>query len=171
MENNTFGKCPKCGRSVDPAANYCANCSAPLKPEFRKSGYEWKSRKTVLGYPLVHIAFGKNEHGKLRVAKGIVAIGQFGLGVFTFAQVGVGILFGFGQCILGLTALAQFAFAPLIAVGQIAVAYAAVGQVVVAVYGVGQVGWAVHLWSSRIKDPEALHFFRTLWEQVRSFFV
>lgn len=165
-----YATCPKCHQPVDSKANFCPNCAAPLQPDKIRRGYEWRSRKSLLGYPLIHIAFGRDAHGKMRVAKGIVAIGQFGLGVFTFAQFGVGILFGFGQCILGLTALAQFAVAPLIAVGQFAVAYAAIGQVVLAVIGIGQTGWAVHLWSSGCKDPEALQFFQTLWTEIKNLF-
>lgn len=160
--------CPKCQKPVDPTANFCPNCSAPLGIKGKKTGYEWRSRKSIFGYPLVHIAFGRDERGKLRVAKGFIAIGQFGIGVITFAQVGVGILFGFGQCILGLTALAQLALAPLIAIGQIAIGYAAIGQIVFAVYGIGQTGWAVHLWSSKLKDPDALYFFRMLWIEIKN---
>lgn len=162
--------CPKCKHPVDPEANFCSNCSEPLSVQRRATGREWKSQRTILGCPLVHIAYGRDELGRKRVAKGVIAIGQYGLGVITIAQFGVGILFGFGQFIFGLTALAQFAFAPLFAAGQIAVAYAAIGQIVLAEYGICQIGWAAHLWSADYKDPDALHFFQTLWTVLKNLF-
>ena len=66
-------------------------------------------RPDLGGYPLVHIAFGKDSRGKWRVAKGVIAIGQFALGLITVAQFGVGLLFGFGQFLFGGVVLAQFA--------------------------------------------------------------
>ena len=96
-------------------------------------GFEWKSARTCCGYPLVHVALGRDSLGRLRVAKGVIAIGQFAVGLITVAQFGVGVVFGFGQFILGFTALARFAFAALLGVGQIATGYAAVGQMVLAV--------------------------------------
>ncbi len=37
--------------------------------------YEYRSAATFLGLPLVHIYFGTDENGKIRVAKGWIAIG------------------------------------------------------------------------------------------------
>ena len=55
-------------------------------------GFEWRSKTEVLGWTLVHISFGRNKKtGKLMVSKGIIAIGQFGIGIITIAQVGVGL--------------------------------------------------------------------------------
>jgi hypothetical protein len=100
------------------------------------------------------------------VAKGVIAIGQFGIGLFTVAQFGIGVVFGFGQFIFGLTALAQFAISVLFGVGQFAAGYIAVGQVVLAYYGLAQVGYAEYLWSVARQDPEAAEFFRQLAEKI-----
>jgi len=161
--------CPKCNQPVDPDANFCSNCAEPLSRKRKPTGKDWKSERTVLGFPLVHIAYGTDELGRKRVAKGVIAIGQYGLGIITIAQFGVGILFGFGQFILGLIAIGQFAFAPFLAAGQIAIGYAAIGQIVLAEYGIGQIGWATHLWSISRKDPEALSYFEGLWQAVKNF--
>src|SRR5436309_13817064 len=126
------------------------------KPGLRPSGREWKSETTIWGIPLVHIAYGRDEYGKQRVAKGIIAIGQFAIGGITIAQFGVGILFGFGQFILAPLAIGQFAFA-LAAVGQFAITlvfglgqfatgYVAIGQVAFGEWVLGQGGWGSHLW-------------------------
>ena len=168
--------CRECGKDVSTEALACPHCGAPqagLKAGWsffgykRTWGYEWKSARTYLGYPLVHIAVGRDERGKLRVAKGVIAIGQFAVGVVTIAQFGVGLLFGFGQFIFGLTALAQFAAAVLLGVGQFASGYVAVGQLVLGYYGLGMTGLAKFLWSTERADPQAMAFFQQLWESVR----
>ena len=74
----------------------------------RAIGFEWKSSTKLFGWPLVHIAFGREKGGKLRIAKGVLAIGQFGIGAITIAQFGIGFLAGVGQFILAPLALAQF---------------------------------------------------------------
>jgi hypothetical protein len=168
--------CRECGKDVSTEALTCPHCGAPqaaLKAGWgflgykRPWGFEWKSQRTYLGYPLVHIAVGRDDQGKFRVAKGVIAIGQFAVGAVTIAQFGVGLLFGFGQFILGLTALAQFAGAALVGVGQFASGYVAVGQLVLGYYGLAQVGLAKFLWSPRCSDPQAVAFFQQLWESAR----
>jgi hypothetical protein len=121
-----------------------------------------------LGYPLIHVAVGKDAQGRRRVAKGVIAIGQFAVGLVTIAQFGVGLLFGFGKFIFGFTALAQFALALYLGVGQFATGYVAVGQMVLAYYGLAQLGWAAHLWSPGGRDPVAVAYFRQLLEALRS---
>jgi len=160
--------CRECRHPVSKAAKACPKCGAP-RPSLEKlpgTGFEWKSERTVYGWPLVHIALGLDANGKIRVAKGVIAIGQFGIGLFTFAQVGVGFLFGFGQAMVGLTAIAQVAVTALFGIGQFASGYAAVGQLVLAYYGIGQAGLATHLWSLGVKDPEAASFFTALAAKI-----
>lgn len=160
--------CRECRNPVSVAANACPKCGAPRPASavFPGRGFEWKSERTVYGWPLVHIAFGRTANGKIRVAKGVIAIGQFGIGLFTLAQVGVGFVFGFGQVMIGLTAIAQVAVTVLFGIGQFASGYAAVGQIVLAFYGIGQIGAAAHLWSMGSKDPEAARFFTALAAKI-----
>jgi hypothetical protein len=167
----TLVTCRECGREVSIAAPLCPHCGAPRPAleEWQGTGFEWQSARTFLGYPLIHIAFGRDARGKRRVAKGVIAIGQFALGLITVAQFGVGLFFGLGQFIFGLTAVAQFAGALILGVGQVATGYAAVGQVVLAHYGLAQMGLATHLWSTGSKDPQALEFFRHLWDTLKAF--
>jgi hypothetical protein len=161
--------CRECKQEVSTDASFCPHCGAPwpTKPEWRGPGFEWRSSQTVYGYPLIHIAFGKDAQGKRKVAKGFIAIGQFAFGVITVAQFGVGLLFGFGQFIVGLTALAQFAGAILMGVGQFASGYVAIGQIVLAKIGLAQLGFAEFLWSPSRRDPEAVEFFNSLWDNLR----
>jgi hypothetical protein len=161
-------RCRECSVEVSDQARACPHCGAPLpaNPTWSGTGFEYTSARTFLGYPLVHIAFGRDRHGKRRVARGIIAIGQFAFGLVTVAQFGVGLLFGFGQFIVGGAVLAQFA-GGLVAVGQFAAGYAALGQMVLAYYGLGQIGLAKFLWSPSRKDVEAASFFLSWWDYLK----
>ena len=61
-------------------------------------GYEYKSKHTLLGLPLVHINCGyglRRAKGVIaigNIATGIVALGGFGVGVVSFCGIGVGLL-------------------------------------------------------------------------------
>jgi len=109
----------------------------------------------IFGYPFVHIAFGRDARGRLRVAKGVIAIGQFAIGGISIAQFGVGLIGGIGQMIL----------APL-ALAQLAAGYITVGQIVIGYMGLAQAGLAVHLWSMHRADPEAVRFFKELFYTI-----
>jgi hypothetical protein len=111
--------CRSCRREVSRDALTCPHCGAPFpaRQAWRGWGYEWKSRQQVCGYPLVYVAFGRDSNGRLRVAKGFIAVGQFGVGAITVAQFGVGFLLGLGQFTIAPLALGQFAFG-LVALGQ-----------------------------------------------------
>jgi hypothetical protein len=114
--------CRACKNDVSVEARTCPKCGAPFptRTTANVTGYEWKSKTTVCGIPLVHVAFGRDRNGKMRVAKGVVAIGQFGIGAITIAQFGVGLLFGLGQFVAAPIAIGQFA-AGLVAVGQVGI--------------------------------------------------
>ncbi len=156
--------CRVCTQMVSVEAEFCPHCGAkkPANHLYNGTGIDYKSDIELFGYPLIHIAFGKDREGHLRVAKGIIAIGQFGIGLITFAQFGIGILFGFGQLIIGLTAIAQVAITLLFGVGQVATGYIAVGQIVVGYYGLAQTGLAKYIWTAKYKDLEAVMFFNRL---------
>lgn len=156
--------CRECKHEISTEAPMCPNCGAPwpARAGWRGWGFEWKTAATMFGYPVIHVAVGRDARGRLRVARGIIAIGQFGIGVITIAQVGIGLLFGFGQVIVGLTALAQIAVAPWIAVGQLAFGYIAVGQLAFGVYASGMHAFGLHAWGRNRADPEAIEFFKEL---------
>jgi hypothetical protein len=162
--------CRECGKHVSHEAQSCPHCGAPFpwKKEWNGWGREWKSKATLFDIPLVHVAYGRDKQGKLRVAKGIIAIGQFAVGAITIAQFGVGLLFGFGQFMLGLTAIAQFAVSALLGVGQFATGWVAMGQFVLAYYGLAQMGFAVYLCSVGWKNITAAEFFQHLLQQVKT---
>lgn len=164
-------RCRECKEEVSDLAASCPHCGAPqpARQEWKGSGFEWKSEATWYGYPLVHIAVGRDAKGKLRVAKGIIAIGQFAIGLVTIAQFGVGILFGFGQFILGFIAIAQVALGIMFGLGQLATGYTAIGQVAIGLYALGQIGIGRYIWSPDRTDKEAVEYFQHLYQQVRTY--
>lgn len=164
--------CPECGASISEKAVACPKCGHPMKPMAdltlltRKfiRGYEWRSKTEIYGWPLIHIAIGRNkETGGLLVAKGIIAIGQFGIGVITIAQFGIGALFGLGQFVGGIFAVGQFALGIYFGLGQFATGYIAIGQIAFGQYVRASMGYGKYVWSSKIKDSQAIEYFRGLW--------
>ena len=84
---NTY-RCSECGNEISKEAKNCPYCGAsnPIKTKPDGSGFEWKSSQTFYGYPLVHIAFGRDKKNKIKIAKGIIAIGRSAVGLITFGQ-------------------------------------------------------------------------------------
>ena len=127
--------CPECRAQVSDKAWFCPHCGHILNyglgplARWRWLGFEWKSKSNIAGIPFVHVAFGWDlQKGTLRVARGIVAIGQFGIGLITIAQFGIGILFALGQFVGGAYAIGQFAAGAFFALGQFAAGPSAIGQ-------------------------------------------
>lgn len=71
--------------------------------------YEYRSSAEVFGWPLVHIARGIDpETGRMRVARGIIALGDIAVGVFSLGGISVG-LFSIGGISIGSYALGGIA--------------------------------------------------------------
>jgi hypothetical protein len=137
-------------------------------PGRRRRGFQWRSQAEIMGWPLVHIAIGRDKHtGKLLVAKGVIAIGQFGIGLITIAQFGIGFLFAFGQFTGGLLAVGQVALGVYFGLGQLASGATVIGQFAVGKYVLAQLGFGEHVWSTQTKDPRAVEYFTNLWNAVK----
>lgn len=116
-------------RSAANTTSYIINTARPH--------YEYKSKKTVKGLPLVHINIGLGAYR----AKGILAIGNLASGVFAlgFLSAGIvsagllsaGILLSFGTIAVGL----------LISMGSFAVGCIAFGAITVGVFCMGAVNF------------------------------
>ena len=104
--------CRECKHQISEQASTCPHCGAPFpaRAEWDGWGYEYKSRATFLGYPVLHIAFKYRPSGRPVVARGVIAIGQFGIGVVNISQFGIGLV-SIGQFTIAGFALAQFAIA------------------------------------------------------------
>ncbi|XZM79453.1 helix-turn-helix domain-containing protein [Clostridium perfringens] len=66
--------------------------------------YEYKSKKTICGVPVVHINLGRG----LKKAKGIIAIGNISCGVISIGFISIGI-FSLGFLSIGLISIALLA--------------------------------------------------------------
>ena len=104
--------CRDCGREVSEQAMVCPQCGAPFpaKEKWDGWGYEYRSRLTLFGLPLIHVSFKYRPNRTPVVARGVIAIGQFACGIVTISQFGVGV-FSVSQFTVAGWALAQFAVA------------------------------------------------------------
>jgi len=93
-----------------------------MKTLKKLSDYEYRSKEEINGWPLIHINFGTNpETGRSRVAKGIVAIGNFAVGIVAIGALAFGVvtLAGIG---IGIVSLAGIAIG-IVALGAIGLGY------------------------------------------------
>jgi hypothetical protein len=104
--------CRECQHEVSESAMSCPNCGAPFpaKEKWDGWGFEYKSKTTIAGLPLLHTSFKYKPNRVPVPAKGVIAIGQFACGVFTISQFGIGVI-SVSQFTIAGYALAQFAFA------------------------------------------------------------
>jgi hypothetical protein len=104
--------CRECRRVVSEQAFACPNCGAPHPARERWDGYgfEYRSRATILGLPLLHVSFKYRPNRVPVPARGVIAIGQFAAGIVTISQFGVGVV-SVSQVTVAGFALAQCAFA------------------------------------------------------------
>jgi len=138
---------------------------------------EFRSHAELLGIPVLHYTRGKcPETGRRVIAKGIVAVGRlaFGvvavghasLGLIAVGQLALGILFGLGQGATGMAAVGQLAVGYSLAAGQLAMGRTVIAQLGLGEYVLAQVGIGDHVWSTQKADPEAVVYFRELWQRL-----
>jgi hypothetical protein len=126
-------------------------------PEQPSREYEYRSPWTILGLPLIHIRSSRDPEGKkMRVACGVIAIGDiaiggvaigaFSIGGICFGGLSVGLV-SFGGVVLGLlTAMGGVAFGTLCFGGfamGVAARGAAVSSLVPMTFGMTLFGWLI----------------------------
>jgi hypothetical protein len=136
----------------------------------RKLSFEYRSRTTLFGWPLLHIATGVDPvTGRKRSAKGIIAVGTAPRGVIAFGDVAVGVIacgiFGYGLISIsvvgvGVVACGSVAVGLLLAMGGVALAPVALGGAAFGYYANGAVAWGIHALSPHVYDPVADAFFK-----------
>lgn len=134
------------------------NVQTPLiivqKPSFH---YEYKSKRTLMGLPLVHVNIGLKPvraKGVIAIgnaAQGIVAIGIAGMGVITLAPVGIGLLLAIGCVVVGSVALGS------LAVGVIAMGALCCGIFTMGAVAVGQFSYGALALGSQIAVGDVAH--------------
>ena len=144
----------------------CGVSSQPARPVY---GHEFRSKTTLFGLPLVHIASGLDPAtGRVRTAKGILAIGDRAIGVVAIGGGAIGGV-AIGGAAVGLLSLGGLSIGILAAVGGLAIGgfafgggaigAVAIGGAAVGYYAFGGEAWGQYILSSTVRDPEALQFF------------
>ena len=152
--------CRECNNEISEKAFLCPHCGvATGRGMF---GYEYRSRAKLFGLPVAHIVFGfaiNPMTGRLRVAKGIIAIGPIAIGLVAIGGWAVG-----GICLggvaFGLASLGGCAIGLLLAVGGAAVGLVAIGGLAVGYYALGGGAYGAHALGANAQDPEAVDFFK-----------
>lgn len=104
--------------------------------------YEYKSKRTLFGLPLVHVSVGNGAHwarGIIAVgdiATGVVALGGVAAGLFTLGGVSLGLLLALGALSIGAVSIGGVAIG-LIVLGGIAMGWLSIGGVGVGIYAAG----------------------------------
>lgn len=120
----------------------CENKQDYEQPQQTESGVkvkEHKSKKTLFGLPLWHVA--KNARGIIAIgvnARGVVAIGVKACGVFSVGVMSLGII-SCGTLSLGLLFSVGFLSAALFSVGTVAAGIFAVGAISFGMFSLGAV--------------------------------
>lgn len=104
--------------------------SGRLIIDISKLHFEYKSKTTLFGVPLVHINIGL-----FRVAKGIIAIGPIAVGLLSIGVFGIGLL-ALSCFALGALAMGAISFGVL-AMGGVAVGLIVMGGVAIGAYSFG----------------------------------
>ena len=141
------------------------NTTAPPRRRFILD-YEYKSKRTLFGLPLVHI----NTGWGVKRAKGILAIGNIATGIFSIGLLSLGLV-SLGVAALGLfLALGAFAIGGIslgsiaiggFALGAIAIGYIAMGAVSIGVYATGALAIA-----SRVAIGHHAHAYIAVGKEV-----
>lgn len=103
--------------------------------------YEYKSKHTLCGIPLVHINLGRNGWARGiiaigSIATGVVALGGVAFGLLTLGGVSIGLLLALGAVSLGAVSIGAIAVG-LLAWGGLALGWLAVGGMSLGVYAAG----------------------------------
>ena len=104
-----------------------------------RAHYEYVSRRTLGGLPLVHINIGRG----LYRAKGVIAIGNIATGVISLGGLALGLL-SIGGLSIGLLSLGGLALALLLSVGGISLGTVAVGGCAAGILAIGGLALGVY---------------------------
>ena len=99
----------------------------------REIGFEYKSKQTIKGIPLIHINLGGIVPRK---AKGIIAIGDIAQGVIALGGICAGVV-SIGGISAGLVSIGGLAVGMIVALGGAAIAPIALGGLAIGVVAVG----------------------------------
>ncbi len=94
--------------------------------------YEYKSKKTLFGLPLVHINIGRG----FKKAKGIISIGNISYGIISLGVISFGIL-SCGLVSIGLITLAILSIGLLLSIGVMSAGIFSIGAISIGIFSLG----------------------------------
>lgn len=154
-------KCPDCKNDISDKAVICPHCGAAGQGLLRV--FEYRSQKMLFGLPLIHIVWGPAFNpvtGRMRIAKGIIAIGGVAVGVLAMGGLAFGVI-ALGGIAVGLAAFGGIALSIILAIGGFAVGFIAIGGAAIGYYAVGGGALGIHTLSGKTDDTRVLEFFKT----------
>jgi len=102
-----------------------------------RTGREWKSKATILGWPVVHIAYGRNPRtGERLIAKGLIAIGDTAIGGLAVGGRSLGIV-SIGGVAVGINAVGGVAIGLQSVLGGVAIGGYALGGLAIGLIAIG----------------------------------
>lgn len=117
------------------AGDYAAKDNGSIKNRLH---YEYKSKRTVFGLPLVHINIGSGAYR----AKGIISVGMISTGLISIGLLSVGLI-SLGILTLGILSWGSIS-AGLLSLGGVSVGILALGGVAVGVFTIGGLSVGVY---------------------------
>jgi len=154
-------KCSDCNNDISDKAIICPHCGAAGRGFLWC--YEYRSEKMLFGLPLVHIVLGPGFNpvtGKIRIAKGIIAIGGIAIGGLAIGGLAFGVI-ALGGLAVGLAALGGAALGIMLAVGGLAVGFVALGGAAIGYYAIGGGALGVHALGGNVSNTQLVEFFKT----------
>lgn len=150
-------QCLECGNEISDKAVMCPMCGYSSRGGTGSFYcFEYVSKRKLFGLPLVHIIMGPAldpATGKVRIAKGIIAIGGIAMGWLALGGVALGLI-AFGGVGIGLlAALGGLAISGGFSSGGLAIGAIAVGGCAVGYYAIGGGAFGVHALGSNAQDP------------------
>jgi hypothetical protein len=154
--------CPECGNQISDKAMMCPKCGYTKASPWFYCG-EYKSKTQLFGLPLVHIVYGPAfdpTTGRIRIAKGIIAMGGIAVGVLALGGAAFGV-FALGGLAMGLLmALGGAAIGTGLSIGGFAIGFIGIGGFAIGYFALGGGAVGIHALSSNSTHEQLQEWLR-----------